>query len=749
LDAASARSTLRGLSALSLSAILFEIALTRVSSVLLYTYLTTVVIAACLAAVGVGAGWTRRRLSRDPAAGALILARSASRAAGSALLALVALVTSPAGFYLCLFAVPFFFFGAYAGAAYALAGRRRLTYAADLSGGAAGAFLASALLRRMGDVDTALLAVALMGLTAVLLGSRLGPKRAPLWLVGVPLAVLASNALLPSPLLSIDPFSDFGFQPHLLRQTRDRGGRILATAYDAYARTDLVSTNEAWVRYLFTDRMHTARIVRWDGRSSRFGDAEAERLARLKGLVFRALAPARVLVLGAGGGFDVALALQAGADRVDAVEINPAMIRFTRRLGAFSGNVYDRPEVCVHEGEARRFVRGAKDFWDVISLSLLQTDPATMRASTGYQSWVFTVEAVGEYLARLPPGGVLAIVQNTETLERKTVATVVESFASRGLGTSTALGRIAVIALPEDESNPFARLVVVGRDPLSPAQCVALGRAARETEAQVRQLPGFPGSYVSSGAGGWRQGEWIARDPHRLDPPSDDAPFFFEVHRALPLLHVITAAAAAILLLVALVRERRAPDGVQMAGVLAASALGGGFMMFQSASIGRGQFLLGHPALAVAVVVGGTLLAAGCGSLLSETLATRGPRTCLVLGALAVVLAAVAQRALWPAVVAATQGAGTALLVGTVIALVASLALPAGFCFPACLDLWAREAVGSAGLYTANALASVIGASAATLLAMTHGFSTVFMAAACCYGVAGALALGHPSARSQ
>ena len=744
MSPAESRSMRLGLSALSLSTILFEVVLTRISSVLLYSHLTAVVIAACLAAVGVGAAWARRRLPPEASPDPAFLARAASWTAGSGLVALVAVVKSPAGFYLCLFTIPFFFFGAFAGAVYALAGNPRLTYAADLAGGAAGALLGVLLLRRLGEVDAALAAVVLMGAAAFIVESSLR-SRPPLWLMASP-ALLVANLALPAPLLAIDPFADFGFRPHLVRQTQDRGGRLLATAHDAYARTDLVATDEPWVRYLFTDRMHTARAVRWDGRSPRFADPEAERLARLKGLAFRALAPERVLVLGAGGGFDVALALQAGARSVDAVEINGAMVGFTRSLGAFAGNVYDRPEVRVHEAEARRFVRSAPDEWDLISMSLLETDPATVRASAGYQSWVFTIEAVDEYLARLRPGGILAIVQNTESLEEKTVATVLAALARRGLGTAEALGRIVVLGLPRDEANPFARLVLVSREALEPMRREQIAGAARETGIVTRFLSGVASSepYVSLASGATPPPVWIRRSADRLDPPTDDAPFFYDVHRALPFLFVITGGVATVLLALALARERARPDGVPTAGAFAAAALGVGFMMLQSASIARGQFLLGHPSLAVALAVGGMLVAAGCGSLLSTLAGGSRPRVRLALGGAAVALAVAADAGLWPRVMALAPGASTASLAVVVLGLVASIALPAGLCFPACLEVWGGGSSGPAALYAASSLASVIGASAATPLAMSHGLSAVFVAAACCYAAAGLLALAAP-----
>ena len=66
--------------------------------------------------------------------------------------------------------------------------------------------------------------------------------------------------------------------------------------------------------------------------------------------------PDRVLLLGAGAGFDMALALQAGAQHIDAVEINPQTIEFGRELDPWAGGVLSDPKVHIHLAEARRFV---------------------------------------------------------------------------------------------------------------------------------------------------------------------------------------------------------------------------------------------------------------------------------------------------------------------------------------------------------------------------------------------------------
>jgi SAM-dependent methyltransferase len=734
-----------GLAILSGAMLLFELALTRLSSVLLWSALTPVVIAVSLAAVGLGASWTQRLLVRGIVADTLLV-RTAEATAAAVVLALAVCVRSAAGFYLGLFALPFFAFGAFAGAAYGRGARPALSYAADLLGGAVGAASAPFLMSRWSPADSALIAAVAAAVGAIVVSRSAPGVRAPFGVL-LPLGVAVVHFSGPGHFLSVDPYADFGFRPHLVRQTREQGGRVVATAHDMWARTDLVATDEPWVRYLFTDRMHTARIVRWDGRSKTFPDAGARDLSRLKGFAFTALAPRSVLVLGAGGGFDVALALQAGARRVDAVEINGAMVRFARALGAFTGHVFDRPDVHVHIAEARRFVRDSARSWDVVSLSLLETDPAAARTNTGYQSWVLTSEAFDAYLGRLNPGGVVAVVQNVEPLAEKTVATALDSLARRGVARDAAFERLAVFSLPGGESGPFARLVLVARDPLAPSTCVRLQEAAKDAGLEAQWLPGLASQepYRALATGHVSLDAWVGRSPYRIGPATDDRPFFYDVNRAVPLLFVLTGVAAALLLAVVILREATA-GGAPLSGLAVAALLGAGFMALESVLIARGQFLLGGPALAVPLVVGSLLVFAGGAGLALVAAPGARPRATLVAGATATAAIAVAQAWLWPGAVAAARGASTTTLAGAVLAMVAGLGLPAGLCFPACLRLWSRrEAGATAALYSANALAAVLGASLATTISMSGGLSAAMAAAACAYGVVALTGLTHDS----
>ncbi len=683
---------------LSLAGVLYEIALVRLASVLLRASVTYLVVAGCLATLGLGAALAARLASP------VLPARAALFTCLAGIVALVACVHTPLGFGLGLFALPYLGIGAFAGAVYAASERSRLAYAADVLGGALGAVMASPLLRAVGDVDLALFALCAASASLGLVAAgrlRIAAVAAPLLLV----------ANLWGGVLAVDPYASFGFTPHLVLQTRDRGGRVVETAWDGFARTDLVVTDEPGFRYMFTDRMFTARIARWDGRSASFEDPGAVELSRLKGLAFRALRPRRVLVLGAGGGFDVALALQSGAAHVDAVEVNPAMLRMTRALGAFAGRVYLRPEVAVHHAEARRFVRQSQGPWDAISLSLMQTEPAVDRGHTGIQSWVFTAEAVAAYLGRLAPGGVVVIVQNTRGVADRTLATVRAGLARLGL---PADGRVATLSLPEGTDNPFAWLVAAGREPLSPEARDALRREAVAAGA----LP-------------------VDLQP-RFAPATDERPFFYDFDGAQPIVHVLAGAGAAALLFALFASDRlSAAPRLQLRGWACAGLLGAGFLLAQSALMSRAQFLIGYPAPAVAAVLGGMLVAGGTASLIVGDRGTLRQR--LAIGSLLVAGSAIAITLAWP-FLRDSAPTSTFGLVALAAGLAAVLAAPSGVAFPAAIQ-WHGRGEGRALFYGANALAGIMGAALAGTLLPSLGLGWMLVAAAACYAGAAATAI--------
>lgn len=118
-----------------------------------------------------------------------------------------------------------------------------------------------------------------------------------------------------------------------------------------------------------------------------------------------------VLVVGAGTGDDVAAALRHGVRRVDAVDIDPAIIRLGRR--EHPEHPYDSPLVTVHLGDARAFLKRATRRYDLILFALLDShtqfsDYSNMRID----NFVYTMESLREARSHLAPNGVLFIKFN-------------------------------------------------------------------------------------------------------------------------------------------------------------------------------------------------------------------------------------------------------------------------------------------------------------------------------------------------
>jgi SAM-dependent methyltransferase len=116
----------------------------------------------------------------------------------------------------------------------------------------------------------------------------------------------------------------------------------------------------------------------------------------------------RVLVVGAGTGSDVALALARGAQHVDAVEIDPEIQRIgTQR---HPDRPYQSPNVSVTITDGRAFLRNSTDRYDLVifalpdSLTLVSTS-----ASLRLESFLFTDEAFASVRDHLEPGGVFVM----------------------------------------------------------------------------------------------------------------------------------------------------------------------------------------------------------------------------------------------------------------------------------------------------------------------------------------------------
>ena len=145
------------------------------------------------------------------------------------------------------------------------------------------------------------------------------------------------------------------------------------------------------------------------------GDSFIAFYRELYDLPYRFSRPASVLVLGAGGGNDVAAALRAGAERVDAVEIDPVIAELGRR--GHPERPYADPRVRLIVDDARSFLRRTSGTYDLIALGYLDTIRLLSElSSVRLESYVYTRESFNDIKRHLNPDGVVALGFSTTTL---------------------------------------------------------------------------------------------------------------------------------------------------------------------------------------------------------------------------------------------------------------------------------------------------------------------------------------------
>ena len=139
--------------------------------------------------------------------------------------------------------------------------------------------------------------------------------------------------------------------------------------------------------------------------------------------------PQLVAILGAGGGKDVEVALLNGAASVDAVEIDPKLVKISRQINA--SGVYDDPRVNIIIDDARAFLQRADNQYDLIVFSYL--DSQTLFSSLSnirLDGYVYTVESIRTAFGRLNSNGMMSLsfyVSGKQWLVDKLVGMVQEA----------------------------------------------------------------------------------------------------------------------------------------------------------------------------------------------------------------------------------------------------------------------------------------------------------------------------------
>lgn len=280
-------------------------------------------------------------------------------------------------------------------------------------------------------------------------------------------------------------------------------------------------------------------------------------------------APANVLIVGAGTGTDVAIALDRGARHVDAVEIDPTLLRFGRQHDP--DHAFQDPRVTTHVADGRAYLQSTHKKFDLVLFALPDSLTLVSGASSlRLESYLFTIEAVRAARDHLAPGGAFGMYNYYR-----------ESWL--------------VDRLAETMNDAFGHAPCVAEEPNAPNRAVIL--AARSPSDQL------------CGTHTWRRS--VGTPP----PATDDKPFLYLENSRIPSLYVTTlglillASVLAVLAVLLSQRDTRRTGPRLMWAYRDLFLLGAAFMLLETKNVTGFALLFGTTWLVNSFVFAGVLVA--------------------------------------------------------------------------------------------------------------------------------------------
>ena len=359
------------------------------------------------------------------------------------------------------------------------------------------------------------------------------------------------------------------------------GTSFRADQYDVYSPYQILSVRVGSEPHPEIRVNHDYFQKIWDLRSGAGSDAPSARNAKAAHYYNLPYAfkprPTDVLVVGAGTGNDVASAVRNVPGHVDAVEIDPAIVRFGRLM--HPEKPYDAPNVTPIVNDARAYLRHTGRKYDLIVYGLL--DSHTLLSGIGsvrLDSYIYTVDAFREARTRLKPGGVIvltfAIIK--DELGKKLYLMLRDAFDGR---------TPAAFRTEYDAGVAF----VIG-DELPPDV------AARAKAIGMEDVSAF-----------------FANENLTADVSTDDWPFFYMPFRKYPVSYAVMILA---LLVVASVFVRSLMPAAGGGFSAPCFLLGAGFMLLETKAITELALFYGSTWVVVGVVIGAVLVMAFLANLL-------------------------------------------------------------------------------------------------------------------------------------
>ena len=238
----------------------------------------------------------------------------------------------------------------------------------------------------------------------------------------------------------------------------------------------------------------------------------------------------------------------------------------------------------------------------------------------------------------------------------------------------------------------------------------------------------------------------VAASETDISAPTDDRPYFFQVERGIPSslqpLTVLVALLALLLMGIYVYCCRRSRETATRQLPLYVAALGVGFIALEIHAIHQTRIFLGHPTLAVTLVLVTFLVGGGIGSGLSQLPIGQGLRQRPSLITALIVLALVIWIVLWSWLGREFYAANLQLRAAVVVLSLLPLTLFLGIPFPHALEFASNMGPRQIAIaWSVNGVMTVVGSVVSVVLSITLGFGAVLLLGAAAYSAATLISL--------
>lgn len=479
-----------------------------------------------------------------------------------------------------------------------------------------------------------------------------------------------------------------------------------------------------------------------------------------------------MLVIGAGGGFAILKGLYGNFKHIHALEINPDIISLmNNELKDYSGNIYGNPKVTVFEKDHRAHLTNLKDHYSLIDISL--NDSFSGSSSGVYalnENYLYTVDSFLLLFNALRENGILCITRWNTTPPREDIKII----------------NLAVNTLKNSGVTDPARHLFIIR---SMRTLVVLLSKSAFTEKQIQQgrifaqkrafdlvyhyniLPAETNKFIRLPYPIYYQAtvSFLSNSPAEFEDSypfditlsTDNRPYFYNFfkwkslpyfvgEKSLPftewgsfiliLFFIPTLILSFILIVMPLLFSNIRPNKITLLTFLYFSLIGIGFFFVEMPLIQKFILFLHHPVYSISVTISGLLIFSGIGSFFSDRVFDKKNR--IFKASLCLILILILYQMKLSTIFSVFSDYSFVSKVIITMFLFFPLGFFMGFFFPQGLSAVKNyDEKTLPWAWSINGFFSVISVMSANILSLWMGFHIVLYTALVCYLFAGILSL--------